>query len=193
MLIISLVIIILLFSGCTEKTSFWNSLASIESSAISEFGLYVVPNHIRNAMSRSCYISDIITDDMYTHKGNEYSYSIVKVADKNKYLFLLYENNSTIVSTIYTDKFYNQNDFSGITYGTHFSTVKEMLNIINADSISDDEMIFYLDTGGYYVIRLDEESNIEYIEKFNDEYGFMDLLKKSNDFDISKLFDKENT
>lgn len=187
MFTIGFFMITLLFSGCTEKTSFWNSLTSIKSSEISEFGLYVMPNHTRNAISRACFISDINTDNMYTHKGSKYSYSIAKIADKNKYLFLLYENNGTIVSSIYTDKFYNQNDFNDITYGTSFSTVEERLDITNTDSNNDDEMIFYLDTGEYYVIKLDDESNIEYIEKFNDEYQFMNILKSSQDFNISDL------
>lgn len=187
MFTVGFIMIALLFSGCTEKTSFWNSLTAIESSEIPEFGLYVLPNHTRNAISRACSINDIITDDMYTHKGNKYSYSIAKIADDNKYLFLLYEINGTIVSSIYADKFYNQNAFDGITDGTPFSTVEERLNITHADRNGDDEMIFYLVTGEYYVIKLDEKSNIEYIEKFNDEYQFMNILKSSQDFDITDL------
>ena len=151
-----------------------------------------MPNHIRGAISRATYINDIIQDDTYICEGDMYNYAILKTKNENKYLFILYEKkDGRIISSIYTDKFYNAKDISELEIGTPLAEICEKLDISKNSNIdTTEELYLYLDEGGYYAITLDDNSNIKSIEKFDDEYGFMNLLKKSHDFDISTLFYK---
>lgn len=181
-----------MFSGCANKSFFEQELDYFNLSEISEYEIYVMPDHIREVTSRVVYVNDIIQDNTYICEGNMYNYAILKTKNENKYLFILYEKeDGRIISSIYTDKFYNEKDIIGFEIGTPITEIYEKLNIsMNSNLDIIDELYLYLEEGGYYAIRFDNNSTISSIEKFDDEYNFMDLLKESHDFDISKLFDK---
>lgn len=182
--------ICMILHGCTNNSFFEKNIRSVNSSEISEYELYIIPDHIRGATSRVAYIQDIVQDDDYICEEDNYNYTIIKIENENKYLFVLYEkDDGIIVSSIYTEGFYNSNDFLEFNIGTHFSEIKKKLNIPENTNIDTaNELYYYLDEGGYIVIKLDKNLNIEHIEKYNDEYCFMSILKKSNDFNISELY-----
>lgn len=182
----------IILSGCVNKSFFEQELDYLNLSEISEYEIYIMPNHIRDATSRVVYVNDIIQDDTYICEGDTCNYAIFKIKNENKFLFVLYEKeDGRIISSIYTDKFYNEKDIIEFEIGTPLTEIYEKLNISKNSNIGvTDELYLYLDEGGYYAIRFDNKSNVSNIEKFIDEYDFMDLLKKSHDFDISKLFYK---
>ena len=192
LLIIGAIVIMFILFGCVNKSFFEKELDEINLTERTEYEIYIMPDHIRGAISRVVYVDDIIQDDTYICEGDTCNYAILKTKNENKFLFILYEKeDGRIISSIYTDKFYNEKDIIEFEIGTPITEICEKLNISNNSSIGvSGELYLYLYEGGYYAIQFDNNSNVVNIDKFNDEYGFMDLLKESHDFDMSQLLYK---
>lgn len=179
--------------ACSSNTSFWDTVPGVESTEISEFNMYTLPDYQSSMLSRVCFVPDVVLDSAYTDSTNDYSYSIVKITDTGKYLFLLYndnkndENYGEIVSTFYTDKFYKESQFDDIKIGTSLTAIEQKFDLGNQSPVDNTELVFYLENGKCLAITFDDKSNVADINIYDDNYGFMDILKSSKDFDISDL------
>lgn len=179
--------------ACSSNASFWDTVPGVESTEISEFNMYTLPDYQSSMLSRVCFVPDVVLDSAYTDSTNDYSYSIVKITDTGKYLFLLYndnkndENYGEIVSTFYTDKFYKESQFDDIKIGTSLTAIEQKFDLGNQSPVDNTELVFYLENGKCLAITFDDKSNVADINIFDDNYGFMDILKSSKDFDISDL------
>lgn len=179
--------------ACSSNSSFWDTVPGVVSTEISEFNMYTLPDYQSSMMSRVCFVPDVVLDSAYTDSTNDYSYSIVKITDTGKYLFLLYndnkndENYGEIVSTFYTDKFYKESQFDDIKIGTSLTAIEQKFDLGNQSPVDNTELVFYLENGKCLAITFDDKSNVADINIYDDNYGFMDILKSSKDFDISDL------
>lgn len=181
--------------SCSSNSSFWDTVPGVASTEISEFDMYTMPDYQSGMLSRVCFVPDVIAESAYTDSTNDYSYSIVKITDTGKYLFLLYNNKNDgnyggIVSTLYTDKFYKESQFDDIKIGTSLSAISQKFDLGNPSVDDNNELVFYLENGKCLAISFDEEANVSDINIYDDNYGFMDILKSSKDFDISELVSK---
>ncbi len=186
----AIAIMFLILSGCVNKSFLKEKLDYLDLTEISEYEIYLMPDHIRCATSRVVNVDGIIKENTYICEEDLYNYAIFKIKNEGKYLFVLFEKeDGRIISTIYTDKFYNEKDIIDIKIGTPLKKIYEKLNISMDSNIDlSDELYLYLVEGGYFTIKFDNKSNVSDIEKYNDQYGFMNLLKQSHDFDISQLY-----
>lgn len=187
-----IIIIILLFSGCNKKGFFEVDLTPVDSKDFSNFGAYTIPDCYRGSISYVPYIDDYIKENAYLFEDNEYNYAIMKISDMKMFLFLLYQkNDNRVLSSVFADKFYYSKYFTDIKRGDSFIDICKELSVPeNYQNDNIHEFCFYLNNGGYYLLDIDDNGNIDGIEKHKDTYHFMDILKKSKFFNIEDLYYK---
>ncbi len=174
-------------NNTVDSQMFFDSLGSINSEKIDDFGLFISPMDYMS-MSRGIIVSEQLKQNCYTKQCGQYSYLITKIDGTDKYLFALYQNeDSFVVSSYYTNKFYQRELVEKYNVGSSAKSLLDALNISEKDVI-DNELYIYLTDGGIYCYRFGADSKIEAADYLDSGKDFMSKLLESEDFDIRDLY-----
>lgn len=187
--------VIFSLNACSSTSHQFDTLDNYKYLDYDELMKYTVPSYITGMQSNLLNVDDFISQDItnvITDKMGDNYYSLMKInspENKQYLLFLLYDSEYYLKESIYTSRFYSEEDFSLLTIGGKKSEVESIVTLdMNEYYFSDDfsESIFWLKNNKMIII--DYQSDIiSNIETINDEYKIYQFLNQSKIIDLENL------